>query len=88
MAIKDIVVRIMHVEHGQKLVDVEKELLMDEKTNGSEKEGEENSKPLANTIWTVKRDWTTSLQEKKGNGWRWLRLEWQFQIASLKDKSF
>jgi hypothetical protein len=49
MAIKDIVVRIMHVEHGQKLVDVEKELLVDEKTNGSENEGEENSKPLANT---------------------------------------
>jgi len=40
MATKNIVVRIMHVEHGQKLVDVSKELLMDEKTNGSEKEGE------------------------------------------------
>jgi len=49
MATKNIVVRIMHVEHGQKLVDVSKELLVDEKTNGSEKEGEENSKPLVNT---------------------------------------
>jgi len=45
MAIKDIVVCIMHVKHGQKLVDVSKELLVDERTNGSEKEGEENSKP-------------------------------------------
>jgi hypothetical protein len=39
MAIKNIVVRIMHVQHGQKLVDVNKELLVDERTNGSEKEG-------------------------------------------------
>jgi len=49
MAVKDIVVRIMHVEHGQKHVDVSKELLVDEITNGSEKECEENSEPLANT---------------------------------------
>jgi hypothetical protein len=49
MATKDIVARTMHVKHGQKLVDVSKELLMDERTNGSEKEGEENSKPLEDT---------------------------------------
>jgi hypothetical protein len=49
MATKDIVTRIMHVEHGQKLVDVSKELLVDEKIDGNEKEGEENSKPLINT---------------------------------------
>jgi hypothetical protein len=46
MATKDIVVGIMHVEHGQKLVDVRKELLVDERTNGNEKEDEENLKPL------------------------------------------
>jgi hypothetical protein len=49
MATKEIIVGIMHVEHGQKLVDVNKELLMDEGTNGSEKKGEENLEPLANT---------------------------------------
>jgi hypothetical protein len=49
MATKDIVAHIMHVDHGQKLVDVSKKLLVDERTNGSEKEGEKNSKPLANT---------------------------------------
>jgi hypothetical protein len=47
MATKDIVAGTMHVEHGQKLVDVSKELLVDERTNGSEKEGEENLEPLA-----------------------------------------
>jgi hypothetical protein len=49
MATKDIVAYTMHVEHVQKLVDVNKELLMDERTNGSEEEGEENSEPLVNT---------------------------------------
>jgi len=49
MATKDIVTSTMHVEHGQKLVDVSKELLVDERTNGSEKEGEKNFKPLAST---------------------------------------
>jgi translation initiation factor 2 alpha subunit (eIF-2alpha) len=49
MATKDIVAHIMHVDHGQKLVDVSKKLLVDERTNGSEKEGEKFSKPLANT---------------------------------------
>jgi hypothetical protein len=49
MATKDIVVGTMHVEHGQKLVDVSKELLMYERTNGSEQEGEENLEPLADT---------------------------------------
>jgi hypothetical protein len=48
MATKDIVASTMHVEHGQQVGDVRKELLVDERTNGSEKEGEENSKPLAN----------------------------------------
>jgi hypothetical protein len=43
MATKDIVANTMHVEHGQKLVDVSNELLVDERTNGNEKEGEENS---------------------------------------------
>jgi hypothetical protein len=47
MATKDIIGCSMHVEHGQKLVDVSKELLMYERTNGSEQEGEENSEPLA-----------------------------------------
>ncbi len=49
MATKDIVARTMHVEHGQKLVDVSKELLVDEGTNGNKKEGEENSEPLVDT---------------------------------------
>ncbi len=49
MATKDIIGCSMHVEHGQKLVDVSKELLMYERTNGSEQEGEENSEPLAQT---------------------------------------
>jgi len=49
MAIKKNIIGIMHVEHGQKLVDVNKESLMDEGTNGNEKEGEENLEPLANT---------------------------------------
>jgi len=49
MATKDIVVATMHVEHGQKLVDVSKELIVDEITNGSENEGEENLEPLAST---------------------------------------
>ncbi len=49
METKDIVVGTMHVEHGQKLVDVSKELLMYERTNGSEQEGEENLEPLADT---------------------------------------
>jgi hypothetical protein len=49
MATKDIVAGPMHVEHGRKLVDVSKELLVDEGTIGSEKEGEENSEPLADT---------------------------------------
>ncbi len=49
MATKDIVTGTMHVEHGQKLVDVSKKLLVNERTNGSEKEGEENLEPLANT---------------------------------------
>jgi hypothetical protein len=49
MATKDIVAGTMHVEHGQKLVDVSKELLVDERTNGSEKEVEENLEPLAST---------------------------------------
>jgi len=47
MATKDIIGCSMHVEHGQTLVDVSKELLMYERTNGSEQEGEENSEPLA-----------------------------------------
>ncbi len=64
MAIKDIVVRIMHVEHGQKLVDVNKELLVDERTNGSEKKGEENSKPLANTNFGLLKE-TKQLHYKK-----------------------
>jgi hypothetical protein len=49
MATKDIIASNMHVEHGQKLVDVSKELLVDERTNGSEKEGEENLEPLVYT---------------------------------------
>jgi len=49
MATKDIVDGPVHVEHGQKLVDVSKELLVGEGTNGNAKEGEENSKPFANT---------------------------------------
>ncbi len=49
MATKDVVASTMYVEHGQKLVDVSKELLVDERTNGSEKEGEENSEPLIDT---------------------------------------
>jgi hypothetical protein len=44
---------------------------MDEGTNGSEKKGEENSELLANTNFGLLREWTTSLQEMKGNGWRW-----------------
>jgi hypothetical protein len=39
----------MHVEHGQKLVDVSKELLVDEGTNGNAKKGEENLEPLVDT---------------------------------------
>jgi len=36
-------------------VDVSKGFLMDEGTNGSEKKGEENSKPLANTNFGLLR---------------------------------
>jgi hypothetical protein len=61
MAIKDIVDGIMHVEHGQKL--------LDERTNGSEKEGEENSKPLANTNFgLLKKSEQLHYKRKKGNG--------------------
>jgi hypothetical protein len=56
----------MHVEHGQKLVDVSKELLMDERTNGSEKEVEKNSKPLANTNFgLLKENEQRPYQKKK-----------------------
>jgi len=55
MATKDIIVGIMHVEHGQKLVDVNKELLVDEGTNGNEKEGEENSKQFVDTNFGLLR---------------------------------
>jgi hypothetical protein len=50
MVTKEIVASTTHVEHGQKLVDVSKEFSVDEGTNGSEKEGEKNSEPLADTI--------------------------------------
>ncbi len=66
MATKDIVARIMHVEHSQKLVDVSKELLVDEMTNGSEKECEENSKPLANTNFGLWKE-SEQLHYKKRN---------------------
>jgi hypothetical protein len=56
MATKDIVAGTMHVEHGKKLVDVSKELLVDEGTNGSEKEGEENSEPLVDTNFGLLRE--------------------------------
>jgi len=48
MATKDIVANTMHVKHGKKIVDVMKEFLVDERTNGSEKQGDENFEPLAN----------------------------------------
>jgi hypothetical protein len=50
----------MHVEHGQKL--------LDERTNGSEKEGEENSKPLANTNFGLLKKSELHYKKKKGNG--------------------
>jgi hypothetical protein len=68
LATKDIVASTMHVEHGQKLVDVSKELLMDEGTNGSEKKGEENLEPLVDTNFGLLKESTTSLQELEGNG--------------------
>jgi hypothetical protein len=49
MATKDIVTSTMHAKHGKKLLDISKELSVDEGTNGSEKEGEENLEPLVDT---------------------------------------
>jgi hypothetical protein len=37
MATRNIVDGTIHVEHGQKLLDVNKELVVRERTNGSEK---------------------------------------------------
>jgi hypothetical protein len=56
MATKDIIASNMHVEHGQKLVDVNRELLVNEGSNGNQKEGEENSKPLVDTNYGLLRE--------------------------------
>jgi hypothetical protein len=56
MATKDILASTMHVEQCQKLMDVSKELLLDEGTNGSEKEGEQNSEPLVDTNFGLLRE--------------------------------
>jgi hypothetical protein len=74
MATKGIVANIMHVEHGQKLVDVSKELLVGEGTNGSEKEGEQNSKPLADTNYGLLRESEQLHYRKKKKKRQWLRM--------------
>jgi hypothetical protein len=56
MATKDIVASTMHVEQCQNLMDVSKELLLDEGTNGSEKEGEQKLEPLVDTNFGLLRE--------------------------------
>jgi hypothetical protein len=89
VATKDIIVGTMHVEHGQKLVDVSKELLVDERTNGSEKEGEENFKPLADTNYGLLKECEQlHCKKRKAMVEDDRDLNGNFKIASFKEKKF